>query len=218
MLHAEDINTIASPRRWPEGFRTNLLPVLVGASAFCLLGAFYFPFMHSEFSLRLPKWIPHIIALQIRDWLIDEGKIPTGDHYLWGVIGRLFAAREYFVGWAIFLFSVFVPALKIVLCGILVAPASVSPRSRRALARTLALVAKWSMADVFIVGMIIVFFKAEGFHFAFEARAGIYFYAAAAILSSLAVALLQEGSGSNSAPNESSSGHAKLIATRIPGE
>ena len=46
------------------------------------------------------------------------------------------------------------------------------------------------MADVFIVAVIIVMFKAKGFNFKFTAEAGIYFYALSAILSSIAILLI----------------------------
>ncbi|MCZ6469211.1 MAG: hypothetical protein O6499_06130 [Candidatus Dadabacteria bacterium] len=46
------------------------------------------------------------------------------------------------------------------------------------------------MSDVFIVAVIIAMFKAKGFNFKFTAEAGIYFYSASAILSSLAILLI----------------------------
>jgi paraquat-inducible protein A len=166
--------------------------VLVVASALCLVGAFRLPFMHSEFALDLPAWVPDMMVGRIRLWLIDKGRIAVGDHYLWGVIRKLFAAREYLVGWAILLFSVVFPVAKISLCLVLASGASLlSVRTRHRVHRALSVAGKWSMADVFIVGMVIVFFKAEGFHYNFTAQPGIYYYAAAAVLSSLAVSLVQ---------------------------
>ena len=63
--------------------------------------------------------------------------------------------------------------------------------TRRKLQKILDSTAKWSMADVFIAAMVVVFFKAEGFQFEFIPRAGIYCFAAAAIGSSVAVHLLK---------------------------
>ena len=57
---------------------------------------------------------------------------------------------------------------------------------RQRIAEGLKAIGRWSMADVFIVGMVIVFLKAEGFHFHYAARAGLYLYAASAILSAVA--------------------------------
>lgn len=163
---------------------------LVATATVCLVGAFRLPFMHSEFSLELPGWMPDPIASRVRLWLIDRGRIPVGDHYLWGVIRKLFTAREYFLGWAILLFSVVVPVLKIALCTTLIHGESLlSRRSRNGLHWYLMHIGKWSMADVFIVGMIIVFFKAEGFHYTFRAGPGIYCYGSSALLSAVAVGI-----------------------------
>jgi len=169
-----------------------VVQVLVALAAVCLVGAFWLPFMHAEFSLNLPAWIPRPLAARMREWLIIKGRIPVGDQYLWGVIRNLFTAREYLVGWAILTFSVVFPTLKIGLCAALAGGAPVVPeRVRRQLVHGLAVAGKWSMADVFIVGMIIVFIKAQGFHFSFAAQPGVYCYAAAAVLSSLAVSVVQ---------------------------
>jgi hypothetical protein len=169
--------------------------VLVLLAAAFLIAAFWLPFMHAEFTLALPSWMPRPLAAHVREWLIAKGRLPVGDHYLWGVIRNLFTAREYLVGWAILLFSVVFPVSKIILGMLLTAGAHwVSTELRGRLLRILAVTAKWSMADVFIVGMIIVFFKADGFHFTFTARPGIYCYAAAALLSSAAVSLIHRGS------------------------
>lgn len=48
----------------------------------------------------------------------------------------------------------------------------------------------WAL-PVFVVALTIVFFKADGLHFAFTARPGAYCYAASAVLSSVGVTLVQ---------------------------
>ena len=48
------------------------------------------------------------------------------------------------------------------------------------------------MTDVFVVALLITFFKAESFNFHFQAEYGVYLFATAAILSSISVMLLEQ--------------------------
>lgn len=175
-----------------EHRRLFALSLLAGATA-ALAAAFALPFVRADFALELPPWLPEAIAGRVRIWLVEKGRIPIGDHYLGGVIHQLFRSREYFVGTAILLFSVVFPVLKISTSAALAGWGHrIAPRLRSSLLHLLDVSARWSMADVFIVSMMIVFFKAEGLHFSFRARPGIYCYAAAALLSSAAVRLVQK--------------------------
>jgi hypothetical protein len=165
--------------------------VLVALAASSLVASFVFPFTSSTFHLDLPSWLPEPAASRLQDYLVKHARIPVGDHYLASIIGRLFKDGEYFVGSLILFFSVVFPTVKVVGAGTLSLGRSRLPQTvQLALAPALITVAKWSMADVFVVGMIIVFFKAEGLHFTFTARPGIYCYAASALLSTIAVKLL----------------------------
>ncbi|MCF6290162.1 MAG: paraquat-inducible protein A [Desulfobacterales bacterium] len=160
-------------------------------SAACLVAAFCYPFMYSEFSLELPDWLPDFLAARTQEWIIQKGNIPTGPHYLFEIIRNLFLAREFLVGIAIALFSIGFPFIKIGLVFFLTLFGhKLEATFRHRLLTTLNSVSKWSMADVFIVGMLIVFMKAEGFHFRFTADAGLYFYAAAAVVSAISFHLL----------------------------
>ena len=160
-------------------------------SAILLIGAFYYPFIKSTFSVDFPDWIPNWFRLhkELEEWIIKKGKIPVGYQYLLGIIKSLFEDGSYFLGVIIFLFSVVFPVLKIVLCAVALVP-SIKGHAKRNIIKAVSYVSKWSMADVFIVAVIIVMFKAKGFNFKFVAEAGIYFYAASAILSSLSLLLI----------------------------
>lgn len=63
--------------------------VLVVAAAIALVGAFTQPFLRAEFSAQLPTWMPDALAERVRLWMIQAGKLPVGDQYLWGVIRTL---------------------------------------------------------------------------------------------------------------------------------
>lgn len=170
--------------------RRTLAFSLILAAAGCLIGAFGLPLVHSEFRLQFPGWLPAMIAARVCAHLIEAGRIPVGDRYLWQVTRDLLAAREYVIGLTILLFSVMLPCAKIVAITFLaVGDDILSIRTQLIIARVLGTVGKWSMADVFVVGVIIVLFKADA-HFAFSARPGIYCYAASTVLSSLALKVM----------------------------
>lgn len=160
-------------------------------SAVLLIGAFYYPFIKSTFSVDFPDWIPNWFSLhkELEEWIVKKGKIPVGYQYLLGIIKDLFKDGSYFLGIIIFLFSVVFPLLKIVLCAFALVP-SKTKDAKNKIIKAIGYVSKWSMADVFIVAVIIVMFKAKGFNFKFTAEWGLYFYALSAILSSLAILLI----------------------------
>lgn len=165
--------------------------VAIICSALLLIGAFYYPFIKSTFSVDFPDWIPNWFSLhkELEEWIVKKGKIPVGYQYLLGIIKSLFEEGSFFLGIIIFLFSVVFPVLKIVLCAIALIP-SQKRDAKDKIIRAIGYVSKWSMADVFIVALIIVMFKAKGFNFKFTAEWGLYFYAISAILSSLAILLI----------------------------
>jgi hypothetical protein len=165
--------------------------VAIVCSAILLIGAFYYPFIKSTFSVDFPDWIPNWFSLhkELEEWIVKKGKIPVGNQYLLGIIKSLFSDGSYLLGIIIFLFSVVFPLLKILLCSFALIP-SIHGDTKRSIIKTISYVSKWSMADVFIVAVIIVMFKAKGFNFKFTAEPGIYFYALSAVLSSLAIILV----------------------------
>jgi hypothetical protein len=165
--------------------------VAIICSAILLIGAFYYPFIKSTFSVEFPDWIPNWFSLhkELEEWIVKKGKIPVGYQYLLGIIKSLFEEGSFFLGIIIFLFSVVFPVFKIVLCAIALIH-SQQKDAKDKIIRAIGYVSKWSMADVFIVAVIIVMFKAKGFNFKFTAEWGLYFYAISAILSSLAILLI----------------------------
>jgi hypothetical protein len=119
-------------------------------------------------------------------WVVDRGGIPIGDQYLFEIIRRLFDSKDVALGLLITLFSICFPLLKVGLSLVL----SLRPITDWSI-EFLSITAKWSMTDVFIVALLITFFKADSFNFHFEAGTGLYFFAGGALLSSMAVMLLE---------------------------
>jgi hypothetical protein len=122
-----------------------------------------------------------------RDWIIDKAGLPVGERHLFGILSELFSAGEAGLGVLVLLFSVLFPLSKVLLS----VACSLSDRVRKRLLRPLQWTSRWSMTDVFVVALVIVFLKAERVHFHFHAEAGVYAFAAGALLSSLAVLLLE---------------------------
>ena len=179
-----------------------------------LVIAFQQPFLTSDFELPIPDWVRKPLAVaehnplkrsnvplteKLNDWLIEKAGIPEGDQYLLLIIKQLFTKRDgddpgqpnYALGVVILAFSVVFPLLKIGLAGVVATVGDrMSEGTRARLLGILGHVSKWSMADVFIAALVVVFFKAEGFHYTFEARAGLYCFGASALLSGLVVGLV----------------------------
>jgi paraquat-inducible protein A len=97
----------------------------------------------------------------------------------------LFKEEEYILFLIIFTFTILFPAVKIVLLFLIQYNRSWSQENRNKILHFLSLVSKWSMLDVFIVAMLVVIVRL-GITGRVEVRWGIYLFAAAVILSTLA--------------------------------
>jgi len=149
------------------------------------------PFLYTELNLRMPFWLPIYLAVKVQNWIIAYGNISIGPQYLLVIIRNLFLSGDIFIGSAILVFSFFLPLVKILLVLLI---ASIGDNLEETIQKRwtsgLLSISRWSMADVFIVGLCIVFFKAEGFHFHFSAGAGLYFYVSSAIFSAISSFLI----------------------------
>jgi uncharacterized paraquat-inducible protein A len=128
----------------------------------------------------------------LKDWLLNVTGVPLGDQYIFGIIRNLWRNNQIFLSTLIFFFSAVFPLVKLVLTLVLSSGMPLTHARRRELQAFLEVSSKWSMADVFIVAMVVVFFKADGFQFEFVPQAGIYCFALAALGSSGSVYLLRK--------------------------
>jgi hypothetical protein len=135
----------------------------------------------------------------VKQWIAYKAGLPVGDRYILGIVADLWRTHEMILAVLIALFSIAFPLVKVGLCLVL----GGGLRSSRSL-KWLVRVSKWSMTDVFIVAVVIAFFKAESFNFHFTAEAGVFFFAAGAILSSLAVMRLESVVAGSSSSSSSS--------------
>lgn len=178
----------------PRAYRRQLAVGCLLAAFLCWVLAFQLPFLASEFTLTFPGWVPNILQDRLRSWMIERGRMPVGEQYLWGIISRLLGSPDYPIGIALLTFSFALPLLKLLLAGALVGVGhSMPPDARLRLVALLVATGKWAMADVFVVAMVIVLFKSDGLQFTFHAGAGVYCYASACLLTAAAVSLTPPG-------------------------
>lgn len=118
-----------------------------------------------------------------------------------GAVRSLHESGNNFVAGLILLFSVVIPLLKAALLIPIVALRN-TPQSRR-LYNFVRAISKWSMADVFAVGMLIALLVAKGTaNLSAIAGAGFYYFAAYCLVSNAAFQLLQlDANGVTSAPS-----------------
>jgi uncharacterized paraquat-inducible protein A len=105
-------------------------------------------------------------------------------------VQRLHDAGNTFVAALILLFSIMVPVIKAVL--LFVTLRLRAPATRLALYRFVRSISKWSMADVFVVGVFIAFLAADALdNLDASAGTGFYWFVAYCLVSNLAFQLLQ---------------------------
>ena len=108
-----------------------------------------------------------------------------------GAAKKLHDTGNNFVAGLILLFSVLIPFIKAALI-IPIFALRGSPASDR-IYRFVRAISKWSMADVFAVGMLIAYLVAQGTaNLAAVAGKGFYFFAAYCLVSNLAFQLLEQ--------------------------
>jgi len=107
-----------------------------------------------------------------------------------GAIGQLADSGEYLIAGIILLFSVIFPTIKILVANYIWRARSVDHKSVKRAVKLIDLLGKWSMLDVFIVGMIVISAKSSGMANA-TSQPGMYYFGASVICSMVAVILLK---------------------------
>jgi paraquat-inducible protein A len=108
-----------------------------------------------------------------------------------GAAKKLYETGNKFVAGLILLFSILIPFIKAALI-IPIFALRGSPTAGR-LYRFVRAISKWSMADVFAVGMLIAYLVAQGTaNLSAVAGPGFYYFAAYCLVSNLAFQLLEE--------------------------
>ena len=98
----------------------------------------------------------------------------------------LLKEKEWFLSVALFVFSILAPAYKLYLLGILLRNKETDTRIKAQIIKKLAIISKWSMADVFVVAIIVSTVKL-GIIANVTVHIGIVFFGLAVLLSMLLV-------------------------------
>jgi hypothetical protein len=102
-----------------------------------------------------------------------------------GSIDKLFDSGDYVVGGALLLFSILLPTLKSL--SMLFVALFIQNRAVHAIVHFFKILGKWSMADVFVVAVFLVYLSADkGDMSRAEVQVGLYFFLGYVILSMIA--------------------------------
>ncbi|HXF55414.1 MAG TPA: paraquat-inducible protein A [Hyphomicrobiaceae bacterium] len=109
------------------------------------------------------------------------------EHSLLSTVGVLLRDGQYFLGLSVLVFSIALPALKLIYLLLLstLSAAEMAPQARRL--RALEWLGKWSMHDVLVLALTIFFLKSQGVYDVVSLT-GAYFFTAAVVLMMLAFA------------------------------
>lgn len=118
-----------------------------------------------------------------------------------GTAERLASTGNLAVASLLFLFSAMIPVAKLIFS--FIALSGAGDGLRRAVLRTIRLIGKWSMTDVFVVAILLAFFSTESKSITdASVGPGLYFFAGYGLLSLLGgqVLLRDSATGANGAP------------------
>ncbi len=119
--------------------------VLIAISLLCLYPGLTSPMMSLEVATSLP--------------IVGEIEIYNQTQSIWSGIVSLYNKGYLFVSFLIFLFSVAIPLIKLLSLAIILL--FENTRLSQGLHQFVLLIGKWSMADVFVVGIFIAFLAGE---------------------------------------------------------
>lgn len=139
------------------------------------------------------------MAIKLLDGLSVSGRVQAYEksRSILGTVRDLFSSRHYLVGFLLMLFSIVIPVAKGLL--LLISIRIPELRIRGRIVRIANLISKWSMADVFVVAVIIAYLAANatrdmGEIFTLNATfgPGFYFFLGYCLLSLLSAQLMAE--------------------------
>ncbi|NRB22324.1 paraquat-inducible protein A [Shewanella sp.] len=87
------------------------------------------------------------------DTIQGEVEVFQKTRSIWGTVEELYQSRNILVALLVGLFSVVIPALKLIL--MLIQQGPITPKAKFRLSQFTGSIAKWSMADVFVVALMV---------------------------------------------------------------
>lgn len=150
---------------------TAFVVILIIASLVCLYPGLTLPIMNIEAGAELPMF----------GYLELYNKTQS----IWSGIVSLYESGYWFVAFLIFLFSVVIPVLKMILLITILLMKKLKARSF--IHKFVSAIGKWSMADVFVVGIFISFLAGKASpNMQASLHEGFYWFLAYCVLSILA--------------------------------
>lgn len=156
--------------------KRNLLSfILIIVSLFCLYPGLTKPIILIHIGAKIP--------------MLGEFELFERTQSVLESIDSLFETNNDLVAWLILIFSVVVPILKAVI--LLIVLAFKKLKFRKHLYRFVSLIGKWSMADVFVVGVLLAFLATgENESIRAELFEGFNYFAAYCIISIIGIQLM----------------------------
>ena len=123
-------------------------------------------------------------------WTHTSLGIPLGESYLLEVIWDLYQRSEYVLFTILFIFTLIFPMSKIIISIFII----VTNQRQTAYEwyKRIEYLGKWSMADVFVVSLLVVFFKVDALSLKVSAQSGLYLFAASTLLSMISTHFIKE--------------------------
>ncbi len=149
----------------------------------------------------VPQFMASLVE-QLVSQLDVRGEVAAYDktRSITGTIQELYDARQYLVAFLIALFSIVVPLSK---CLLMIITAIAQNRFGRVCESITRVISKWSMADVYVVGIIVAYLAANAtqqteklFTFNAEFGVGFYYFLGYCLLSILSAQLMDGSSRS----------------------
>lgn len=150
-----------------------------------------FALLITSVGLLIPGLMNDLITLEASFSIPLLGKQTVLDETrsILGTIGNLAENGNGFVAFLILLFSVLVPFAKAMIMGFVALSSSRVASAR--MHSFVGIISKWSMADVFVVGVFIAFLSIKtNENIAAELHSGFYYFTAYCVTSILAVQLI----------------------------
>jgi paraquat-inducible protein A len=156
--------------------KRNLLSlILIVVSLFCLYPGLTKPIIMIHIGAKIP--------------LLGEFELFERTQSVLESISSLFESNNNLVAWLILIFSVVVPILKAVI--LLAVLAFKKLPFRKGLYKFVSLIGKWSMADVFVVGVLLAFLATgENESIRAELFEGFYYFASYCVISIVGIQIM----------------------------
>jgi paraquat-inducible protein A len=110
-------------------------------------------------------------------------------HSILSILAALWTGGEYFLACVIFVFSIVVPALKLIYIATAGTLTAIDPALRRRWFKRIGRLGKWSMLDVLVLALFVFYARAAQFGDAITLP-GVYFFAASVLLTMIAYSLI----------------------------